>query len=81
MTFEQRLEVVEGASYMVFGRRSLPRRINCKGPGRFEEEQGGQCGWNGMSQEEARRKRVQRGELGLDGRMSFTKEVGATEGI
>jgi len=31
------------------------QRIKCKGPGRFEEQQGGQCGWDEMSREEAMR--------------------------
>lgn len=56
MTFEQRLEVVEGANYMGIWGDYSSQRIKCRRPGRVEEQQGGQCGWNEMSQEEARRK-------------------------
>lgn len=53
------------------------QRIKCKEPGRLEEQLGGQCGWNEMSQGKARRKQVQRGKSDLDGRVSFTERSGS----
>lgn len=63
--------------YGYLGGDHSSQRIKCRRPGRVVEQQGGQCGWNEMSQEEARRKRVQRGKRGVDGRVSFTERSGS----